>query len=66
MRSEAICELQNALNDLGYSCGEPDGICGKNTMAGIEAFCKAHSTDEATASIVLNGAKFTGKLRRDI
>lgn len=35
--------LQQALNGLGYPCGKADGICGKNTMAGINAFVAAQS-----------------------
>ena len=44
MKGDAICELQEALNRLGYDCGEPDGICGKNTMKAVQAFADKHTT----------------------
>lgn len=47
MRGESIKLLQQSLNGLGYSCGEADGICGKNTLAGISAFAAAQSGGEA-------------------
>jgi hypothetical protein len=54
------------LNALGYDCGTPDGICGKQTIAGIESFCKAHTAaDNVTATIGVNDAKYTGTLRKE-
>lgn len=38
---EVVRWLQNYLNSLGYNCGIADGICGKNTMSGINAWQKA-------------------------
>lgn len=44
MESEAIAQLQTALNALGYDCGTADGKCGKKTMRAVEAFSNAHTT----------------------
>lgn len=35
-----VKSVQQALNDLGYSCGPPDGIPGKNTKKAITEFRK--------------------------
>lgn len=67
MRSDAICELQEALNRLGYACGEPDGVCGKNTIAGIEAFCKAHNAfqpAEMTVTVKADNVSYTGTVNK--
>ena len=53
MRSDAICELQEALNRLGYNCGEPDGICGKNTMKAIQEFANKHTTHSDVKNITV-------------
>jgi hypothetical protein len=45
MRSDGILKLQEALNAMGYDCGDPDGSCGKSTMAGVKAFVAAHKED---------------------
>lgn len=47
MQGDGIAALQEALEGLGYPCGAADGICGRKTMAGIDAFCKAHSDQAA-------------------
>jgi len=36
--AEIIKGVQTALNELGYDCGTPDGVAGKNTAAAITAF----------------------------
>lgn len=36
-----VTDLQTRLNALGFSCGEADGVFGKNTKAGVMAFQKA-------------------------
>lgn len=41
MRGEDVRELQERLNALGYSCGNPDGAFGQNTEKGVRAFQKA-------------------------
>ena len=38
---EVVRWVQNYLNSLGYNCGIVDGISGRNTMAGINAWQKA-------------------------
>ena len=42
MRGGEVKDLQDALNAMGYDCGEADGICGENTRKGILAFIAAH------------------------
>ena len=39
-RGDAVKDLQNQLNALGYNCGTADGIFGSNTLAAVEAFQK--------------------------
>ncbi len=43
MRGDNVKAMQTALNACGYDCGKADGICGKATMAAIQAFAKAHA-----------------------
>lgn len=66
-KSDAICELQEALNRLGYDCGEPDGICGKNTMKAIQQFADRHTTvklpDGATVNVKVGDITYAGTLR---
>lgn len=66
MRGDAIKQLQQALNALGYPCGDADGICGKNTMAGVNAFVAAHGSGELPESIkayvTINGREYIGEL----
>lgn len=67
MSGDEICELQEALNRLGYNCGEPDGVCGKHTIAGIEAFCKAHSAylpDDMTVTVKADNVSYTGTVKK--
>ena len=42
MRGGSVKDLQDALNAMGYDCGEADGICGDKTRAGILAFIAMH------------------------
>ncbi|MBQ7061328.1 MAG: peptidoglycan-binding protein [Clostridia bacterium] len=42
LRGEHIRRLQLALNQLGYFCGVPDGVCGELTMLGVKDFADAH------------------------
>ena len=69
MQSEAIKNLQTALNALGYDCGKADGICGKNTMAGVETFCKAHTQPtmptDITTTITVGNKTYKGTLKGD-
>ena len=51
MKGDAICELQEALNRLGYDCGEPDGVCGKNTMKAVQQFADKHTTKKLPNSL---------------
>ena len=36
--SETLEKVQKALNDLGYDCGEPDGLTGQKTKDAISAY----------------------------
>lgn len=67
MNSDAICELQEALNRLGYDCGEPDGICGKNTMKAIQAFADKHTTvklpESVTVTVKVGDKTYTGTVK---
>lgn len=38
---EQIKLLQARLNELGFDVGEPDGVLGRNSMAGLQAFQRA-------------------------
>ncbi len=38
LRGDDIAELQDALNQLGFDCGRPDGIFGPATMRALEDF----------------------------
>jgi N-acetyl-anhydromuramyl-L-alanine amidase AmpD len=40
MRGEDVKALQVKLNELGYSCGEADGVYGKNTDGAVKAYLK--------------------------
>lgn len=42
MRGGEIKDLQDALNAMGFDCGEADGICGEKTLAGVRAFVSLH------------------------
>lgn len=41
-RGEAVRELQERLNYLGYSCGVVDGIFGDDTKDAVKAFQAEH------------------------
>ena len=43
-------DVQRALNGLGYSCGRPDGVAGRNTRACIRAFQQNEGL-EATGTV---------------
>jgi hypothetical protein len=36
--SDIVKKVQIKLNDLGYDCGEPDGVMGKNSKAALKKF----------------------------
>jgi len=38
LRGDDISELQDGLNQLGFDCGRPDGICGPATVRALEDF----------------------------
>lgn len=38
---EVVRWVQNYLNSIGYTCGVADGIAGRNTMSGVNAWQKA-------------------------
>lgn len=38
---EVVRWVQNYLNSIGYNCGIADGIAGRNTMSGVNAWQKA-------------------------
>ena len=38
---EVVRWVQNYLNSIGYTCGIADGIAGRNTMSGVNAWQKA-------------------------
>ncbi|MBQ6322158.1 MAG: leucine-rich repeat protein, partial [Lachnospiraceae bacterium] len=42
-----IMKVQEALNELGYNCGKPDGKIGRKTRAAIAAFRKDCGLEEA-------------------
>lgn len=44
--SETIKIIQEALNNLGYNCGTPDGISGANTVEQIKKYQKDKGLDE--------------------
>ena len=41
-RGEAVRQLQQALNAMGYACGEADGIYGIRTQAAVRRFQQEH------------------------
>lgn len=67
MRGEDVQALQTALNALGYSCGDADGICGEKTMEGIKAFVAAHSEPQAmpdavSVRVTVGGREYKGDI----
>lgn len=42
VQGEGVRLLQQALNSLGYFCGEADGKCGEFTLSAVKEFSKAH------------------------
>lgn len=70
MRGNDIKTLQEALNGLGYDCGEADGIAGSKTIEGIQAFVAAHGgvktvelPKTADCTVVIGGRKYTGEIK---
>ena len=51
---DTIQKVQQALNDVGYNCGTPDGVAGKKTYAAI--------TDYQTAK----GLTITGSITEEL
>ena len=73
MHGDDIKKLQEALNGLGYDCGEADGIAGSKTVAAITEFAKAHVADvteeialvmpgSVEVSVSFGGKTYKGKL----
>ena len=44
-RGDAVKTMQTMLNTIGYSCGNADGIFGKNTETALIQFQKDHNLD---------------------
>ena len=44
--SDTLQKIQKALNDLGYECGEPDGLTGDMTRDSIALYRKEHEQGE--------------------
>ncbi len=40
-RGESVRQVQSRLNELGYWCGNADGIFGSNTLSGVKRFQSA-------------------------
>jgi len=53
-QKEIIKEVQKALNDLGYDCGDVDGILGKKTKDALKKFQED------------NGLKVDGKIGKEV
>jgi len=48
--ADLIYSMQNALNDAGYDCGEPDGSLGPATIEAMQAYQADHG-QEVTADV---------------
>jgi len=46
--TDAITDMQNALNAAGYICGEPDGSLGPQTLEAMQAFQEDHGLPVTT------------------
>lgn len=57
-KKEEMKSIQTKLNELGYECGEPDGIAGKKTKDAIKQFQK----DQGLKADGIAGAKTKEKL----
>lgn len=65
MRGDAIKQLQNALNGLGYPAGDADGIYGPKSDAAVHAFVQAHGgtlPGKVKAYITIGNREYTGEL----
>lgn len=47
----SIKDVQTKLNAIGYSCGTPDGIAGKNTKAAVTSFQKLCGLKDQSGNI---------------
>lgn len=43
---QSVFILQSKLNDLGFDCGNPDGIFGKETLKAVKAYQKSKGLDQ--------------------
>jgi uncharacterized protein YraI len=68
MKGEDVKELQEALNKLGYSCGQVDGDFGSNTQKAVKSFQSAKgliadgeygAQSHAVMKLALNGTSNT-------
>jgi len=65
MRGDAIRQLQNALNGLGYDCGDADGVYGPKSEKGVQAFVQAHGgtlPGKVKAYVIVGNREYTGEL----
>jgi len=66
MRGDEIKLLQQALNGLGYPCGDADGVYGPKSEAGVKAFVAAHGggalPEKIKAYITIGNREYTGEL----
>ena len=46
-----IKDVQTKLNSIGYSCGTPDGVAGKNTKAAVTSFQKLCGLEDQSGTI---------------
>jgi len=46
-----IKDVQTKLNSIGYSCGTPNGVAGKNTKAAVTSFQKLCGLKDQSGTI---------------
>lgn len=51
LTKSTIKDVQTKLNAIGYSCGTPDGIAGKNTKAAVASFQKLCGLQDQSGTI---------------
>lgn len=51
LSKNSIKDVQTKLNAIGYSCGTPDGIAGKNTKAAVTSFQKLCGLKDQSGNI---------------